>query len=332
MSGDYHLSSARALVRGGSGQAHWATFDKENQQAVVTHAGEIYQNLFRPILEYPIRTLALPAAGQALTADSLDLVFNLVNYVNSITDASTKNNPSRWRIKLSGGKDEADLVDDKTGEQTVKFLRTVKDWTERVFGKSAGSLALHPGVYCYGATGRFQPTAFFAAITLVQFLNTHRKFDKFTEVRNKFEEFILAHRFFINQIVGSYGSQLKGLPALSRMYQILLDSLPNKESSEIVAAIQADPELSFVREISEEDRKYGRNFSRETQSAIYLREALAKELTCGICGARIHSKMITLDHKLRKQDGGMGSPDNGQLAHPYCNDGYKEKAVHAKTP
>lgn len=64
-------------------------------------------------------------------------------------------------------------------------------------------------------------------------------------------------------------------------------------------------------------------------SAIYLREALAKELTCGICGARLHSKSITLDHIQRKQDGGLGTPHNAQLAHPYCNDGYKEKKSHA---
>jgi hypothetical protein len=164
----------------------------------------------------------------------------------------------------------------------------------------------------------------------VQYLALHRSFDAFTSVRAKFEDFLIGHRHFINQIVGAYGSQLKGLSALTKMYEIMLKQVASGSSdAAIVRAISGDSELSFIRDITEDDRKYGRNFSRETSSAIYLREALAKELTCGICHARIHAKSITLDHKTRKQDGGGGSPDNGQLAHPYCNNGYKEKA-HAE--
>jgi hypothetical protein len=49
------------------------------------------------------------------------------------------------------------------------------------------------------------------------------------------------------------------------------------------------------------------------------------------CGhARIRAKTITLDHIDRKQDGGTGAPENAQLAHPYCNHGYKEKLIHSK--
>jgi hypothetical protein len=115
------------------------------------------------------------------------------------------------------------------------------------------------------------------------------------------------------------------------MYRIILEHVENDAQQPIIESIIADPELSFIRVQTEDDRKYGRNFSRETSSAIYLREALEKELTCGICHARIRAKTITLDHIDRKQDGGTGAPENGQLAHPYCNDGYKEKLAHAKT-
>ena len=188
-----------------------------------------------------------------------------------------------------------------------------------MFGPGDGSLALHPGVYCYGATGRFLPTAFFAAIGFVQWLVLHRKFDRFTSVRKLFEDFLVSYRYFINQIAAVYGSQLRGMPATVKMYRIILDHVENGTEQQIIGAVSADPELSFIRVQTDDDRKYGRNFSRETSSAVYLREALAKELTCGICHARIRAKTITLDHVDRKQDGGTGSPDNAQLAHPYCN-------------
>ena len=319
--------AARAMLRAGTGHPYWGKFSEEAKKSIVSISGQIYENLFKPILQYPIRTLSLPAAGHSITPDSLDLIFNLVNYANDVFDASRKRNAVKWKRRTETG--DLDLDDDETGEATSKFLRSVLGKTDRVFGPAKGSLALHPGVYCYGATGRFQPTAFFAAISLVQYLDLHRKFDAFTDVRSAFEEFLMGHRLFINQIVGSYGSQLKGLPALRKMYEIMFAELcKGSAEAAIVLAIQADRELSFVREISEDDRKYGRNFSRETSSSVYLREALAKELTCGICGARINSRSITLDHVVRKQDGGVGSPDNAQLAHPYCNDGYKEKKAH----
>jgi len=37
----------------------------------------------------------------------------------------------------------------------------------------------------------------------------------------------------------------------------------------------------------------------------------------------IDSKCIIIDHKQRKEDGGLGEVDNGQIAHPYCNSTYK---------
>ena len=323
--------ATRAMLRAGTGHQYWRAFNEAARTKITALAGDIYENLFKPILQYPIRTLVLPAAGHSVTPDSLDLIFNLVNYVNGTFDSSKKKNEATWKIRAPNG-GAIDLVDDENGESTIKFLRAVQNETKRVFGPADGSLALHPGVYCYGATGRFQPTAFFGAIALVQYLDLHRKFDVFTDARAKFEDFLMSYRHFINQIAGALGSQLKGLSALSKMYEIILaGTVAGKSHAKIVSDITAEPELSFIRDITEDDRKYGRNFSRETSNAIYLRTALAKELTCGICGARIHSKSITLDHKERKEDGGMGDPDNGQLAHPYCNHGYKEKKAHARS-
>jgi len=183
-------------------------------------------------------------------------------------------------------------------------------------------------VYCYGATGRFLPTAFFAAIEFVQDLLLRRKFDKFTEGRERFEEFLIGHRHYVNQIAGSYGAQLRGAPATKAMYDIILNNV-ELDDADITARLQAEPLVAFVRDITDEDRQYGRNFSKDTRNTIYLRAALEKELRCEICHARIRAKTITMDHKDRKEDGGMGTPDNGQIAHPYCNDGYKEKLARA---
>jgi hypothetical protein len=323
--------AARALVHAGRGHPYWGAFDEKTKALIQTLSQATYENLFNPILEYPIRTMQLPAAGLSLTPDSLDLVFNLVNHLNGATNPSTKKTPGAWKYPTADGKGLRDLDDDiKEGVVTTQFITKVRDATRLVFGPGKGSLSLHPGVYCYGATGRFLPTAFFTAIDFVRDLELHRRFARFTKVRAKFEDFLVGHRHYINQIAGEIGAQLRGVPAATKMYGIVFAGVEAGQSDqEITQRIVGEQELSFIRDITDDDRKYGRNFSRETSNMIYLREAMAHGPTCGICHARIRGKVVTLDHKTRKADGGLGSPANGQLAHPYCNDGYKEKLVHS---
>lgn len=109
------------------------------------------------------------------------------------------------------------------------------------------------------------------------------------------------------------------------MYEIILDEIANQKSDEqIIADIKSEQSLNIIRIATDEDIKYGRNFTKSTKNAVFLKEALEKELTCSICGARLYFKAISHDHKVRKADGGTGAPENGQLTHPYCNTGYKE--------
>ena len=66
-----------------------------------------------------------------------------------------------------------------------------------------------------------------------------------------------------------------------------------------------------------------KDFSSEKKSEVFIREAIESAVKCSVCGGLLHRNSITIDHIERKQDGGLGTPDNGQLAHPYCNSTYK---------
>jgi hypothetical protein len=114
------------------------------------------------------------------------------------------------------------------------------------------------------------------------------------------------------------------------MYDGIFNGMLNRQADdEIVKELRSETDLSAIREITDDDRKHRKNFSVETKNAIYLREALMTQPKCAICGARMHSKSITIDHVERRQDGGDGSAANGRLTHPYCNSGYKE-SVYAR--
>ncbi|HZQ18172.1 MAG TPA: DUF262 domain-containing protein [Terriglobales bacterium] len=323
--------ATRALIRAGTGHKYWSAFSEATQSEIEQIARDVYDVLFKPAIETPIKTLDLPIAGRGYSADSVKMVFDLVNFVNRIS-------PEMWeepRVTKGkkGVKRVTPLADDEDGSKTLEFLKAVKKAASLIAGTESRSLGLHPVVYFYGATGRFQPTAFLSTVAFIRELEQKNQLIEFTKARYRFEEFLLKYRHFSNQIGRNYGSSVRGLNPMLTLYRVLLSEIQEGlDDAAIVAKLQSQHNLRFLKEITEEDKKYGRNFSVESKNAAFFREAMQKELTCAICHARLHFKSISMDHVQRKQDGGTGSPDNAQLTHPYCNSGYKEKQVAQGAP
>ncbi|MFA5261206.1 MAG: HNH endonuclease signature motif containing protein, partial [Candidatus Omnitrophota bacterium] len=80
--------------------------------------------------------------------------------------------------------------------------------------------------------------------------------------------------------------------------------------------LQTYPYLKTDPENEETQRS---DFNRDTKSKVFIQQALLSPLRCAICKGLIHKNSITIDHIERKEDGGLGRADNGQLTHPYCN-------------
>lgn len=110
------------------------------------------------------------------------------------------------------------------------------------------------------------------------------------------------------------------------MYQAIYDCLRRDlDTSQILLELKSHQALAnAIKEITEDDRARGRNFSSETKNAIVIKSAIESAPKCAICHARLNPRSATIDHIRRREDGGTGSLDNGQLTHPYCNSGYKE--------
>jgi hypothetical protein len=307
--------ATRALIRAGTGHKYWSAFSEDIQDEIESIARNVYEILFKPAMETPIKSLDQPIAGRGYSADSVRMIFELVNFINDVPD-TTK---------------EDSLPDDTDGDATLRYLRAVKRAATLISGNEPQSVGLHPFVYFYGATGRFQPTAFLASIAFIQELAARRGLPRFTEHRDAFEEFLLRYRHFTNQIARRFGSLQRGLAPTITMYRRLLVGIAaGKNDDEIIEQFHEEPQLQHLRPITEEDRRYGRDFSRDTKNAALIRDAMEQELRCRICNARLHFKSISIDHKERRAEGGRGSPDNAQLTHPYCNSGYKEQLAARK--
>jgi Protein of unknown function DUF262/HNH endonuclease len=295
--------AVRALIRGGTGHKYWSGFKEDVQKEIERTARDTYGLLFIPEMPQPIKSADLPVAGRGYSASTVQLLFDLVNEVNS-------KSPS--------------YEDDLEGSQTLAYLRRVWRLTTRICGTEPGSLGLHPAVYFYSMTGVFQSASFLAAARWIGDLEARDWFIKFTDARRVFEEFLVGHKQFINQAVGQYGAKMRAVTPLVRVYETILNSvLKGRSDAEIEKAIAKETGLELV--VSEGSKtKKGKGFSRETKTAAFLKDALENAQRCKICGARVHPKSISADHITRRQDGGADNVDNAQVAHVYCNTGYKE--------
>jgi len=302
--------AARAIIRAGLGHKYWGNFPASIQDEIETAAKAIYENLFRPALQTPIKTLDVPVAGKAYSAQALPLIFDLVNLAN---DAVV-------------GRVVKELEGDHDGTMTLQFLKTVKKMAFRISGNHPSSLGLHPLVYFYGPSGRFQPTSFFGIVALIKKLDKKDSFSSFSSVRRRFEDFLLGHKHFPNQITQKSGSGLKGYSRVLYMYELLMQSLlEDKTDEEVEQIFQSDSQLSFLRlEETSASSQFHKDFSTDTKSAVYLAEAKTSMLPCKICHGYMHKNSISVDHIQDKKLGGVGEPTNAQLSHPYCNSTYKD--------
>ena len=65
-------------------------------------------------------------------------------------------------------------------------------------------------------------------------------------------------------------------------------------------------------------------FSDNTKSAAFIRNALKSALKCPICQGYLDPiRSVSYDHVTRVQVGGLGSLENCDLTHPYCNQSVK---------
>ena len=191
-----------------------------------------------------------------------------------------------------------EIDDDKDGVATIEYLKNVSKIISRICSDDNRSLGLHPAVYFYSASGRYQPTAFLAAVSLIMDLETTNQFIWFTKHRSKFEQFILEHRYFVNQIVNQFGSGFKGYSWVYKLYKEILKMVSDGTESNMAKILIANNQWR-LKEVSPKPRT---DFTVETKTAIVIRDSLAAAMRCNICGARIHTNSMSIDHKTRRQD------------------------------
>ncbi len=155
-------------------------------------------------------------------------------------------------------------------------------------------------------------------------LNEKNGFKMFTDCREDFEEILIDYDFVIQQILRNYRSSSKAVPHIKKFLLDVIYALQNNSKEDAIKNVLESGDYHFVKGVDFDDALItNESFSDTTKSAVFITDALKNAVRCKICNARIHKNSMSIDHIIRKQDGGIGNFENGQLTHPYCNTTYK---------
>ena len=301
--------AARAIIRAGQGHKYWSDFAAEIQSEIQTISKEIHEILFNPTLKTPVKTLDIPIGGKVMSAQTLPLILEFVNMVN----------------KISANFSE-ELEDDKNGNNTLQFLKNARKLAWRINSVHPSSLGLHPIVYFYSIDGKHKPASFYFTLAFIIELEKKSKFNDFIKVRESFEKFIISYDYLIQQITRKDRSAFAAIPHVVELYMLLVTKLNNNLNlTEVINEILLEEKFKYLilhNQITDDKEVYA-NFTTESKSEVFIKEAMKNGLKCKICNGFIHKNSITIDHIERKEDGGKGNSDNGQLSHPYCNTTFK---------
>ena len=303
--------AARAVIRAGKGHRYWSAFNPEKAQEIENISKELHQVLFEPEVQRPIKTLALPLGGSQGVRTALQILIDFMLIASKNQNGSPK--------KIS------DYADDSNGDLTIESLRKSLKLAKRITGNDRGSLGLHPAVYFYGPTGRHSEPLFLGTVALFgnKLANNDQTFfQKFTSIRAKLESLLIENKDLIATIMQKHTSNKR----VEKYWSLLEDVVPllleGKDVSDSTLVSLSGLQGKIVTGNSSSNAQ---KFSEDAKSGAFINVALSSAMLCPICGGYLDTeKSVSYDHVQRVRDGGIGSSENCQLTHPYCNQSIKQ--------
>jgi len=302
--------AARAIIQRGTGHQYWSPFGTDKQKVIKEIATDIFDIIFRPFLNYPIKTLDLPAGGAAYSSTSLRMIYDFVNLASGASD----NN------------------DDTTGQKTIDHLTRCRKVAKLIISNDASSLGLHPAVYFYSWTGKQQPILFLTWASLIVNIEQGKTLDEFVKIRGRLENVLINNRSLINQLIRKFGTKSSGAKHLEGFYVDIMEYFKNgKSEDDILSLFKDNAKYPYLQP---DEVPYSgvapTKFSTQVKSGLIVQNLLPSAPRCPICAGLVPTQAISVDHKIRKEDGGESVADNAQITHPYCNTGFKEKLSRVK--
>jgi Protein of unknown function DUF262/HNH endonuclease len=296
----------RSVVRAGTGHKYYSQFNEQTISEIEKLSRSLHDVMFSPEINYPIKTLNLPHGGKSSPIAAYNLLMDLFAYA-IVGDLKEDR-------KLPLYKEDAD------GAATQECMQKAAKVLKRMVGNEISSLGLHPAVYFYSTTGRHLDAIFLAFIKV--FSDAVRSGDKqffrlFTLNRARLEEFFIENRSVLVQISSAIGSKNR-VSKWSGLIELLSREMTHDKPITVNYVLEKlEINTSLFTPIVKAKKT---DFSDETKSAAFIRNAISSAQKCPGCGGLIQmEKSVSYDHETPKKLGGTGDLENLQLMHPYCN-------------
>jgi 5-methylcytosine-specific restriction endonuclease McrA len=244
----------------------------------------------------------------------------LVNIANKIPVEDASKNKKKYLVPQGHAKPLED--------PTLEVMRAAAQLVNRITSTHPSSLGLHPAVYFYAANYRHQPTSVLAVAQFVQDMADDDGFLEFTKHRAKFENFLVGHKMYINQLTVKHGSMAKGFLSVRDYYRFIFGRIQaGRNEQEIEAELAGDEKYQTLVKERPTKSKKAKAFSQDAKNVKLMNDVLEAAFVCNLCGARIDKKSMHLDHIVEKSSGGIADIDNSQWLHPYCDSTAKGQMI-----
>lgn len=303
--------AARAIIRAGRGHRYWSSFSQDNTEKIEAEALKLHQLLFNPEISTPIKTLDLPLGGSRGVRNAIQVLIDFLLIAS--------------RVQQKPLPEIEAFNNDDTGNDTVRALKDTTKLASRITGNGQGSLGLHPAIYFYGPSGRHSSPMFLGTVSLIgeKLANNDKDFFKtFTKVRATLEEILIDNKELIANILQKHLSRNR-IIKYHALFSTLIEKLDKDTEigeNDLITFSELEGKIitgSFKRQTSK--------LSDEQKSKLFINVALANCIKCPICDGYLDAeKSVSYDHKIRVRDGGIGTAENCQLTHPYCNQSVKQ--------
>ena len=300
--------AARAIVRAGKGFNYWSSFEQKVQEQIIEKSREVNLLMFGQGTNGGGDISSLPIGGAQASTFTLDVVTQSVKICNGIE-------------KLNDAQKATEQEVLKCIENTLKIIQYINS-------KEKFSLGMHSFIYFYSDIGKHKIGSYYGILQFIKYLIDHNKINDFISIRGKFEQIIYRYNFLVQQIIRKYRQSKRAYSAVKDYYVLIMRTIKNDPSlsiEEIVDRIKQEEDFKFLQTeiVDNEEVSVKSNFSRGKKQQIKIQTFVKGLPKCPICGGYLDNKSISIDHIIRKADGGDNSAKNAQVTHIYCNTSYK---------
>src|SRR5207253_7328471 len=200
---------------------------------------------------------------------------------------------------------------DEDGLQTINLMKRSLKILNRITGKSAGSLGLHPAVYFYNERGKYSRFLFLGMTSLIadKIRNNDDGFFKgFIKARKALEQFLMDNKSLIGIALQNM-SKTQRVLKMKELFDLLITSAV---ANHAVTPESAMEQIGIRGRIFDLKAAQGSPlFSDDTKTMAFVSAALSRALKCEICGGLLDpKKSVSYDHITPIRDGGTGELEN----------------------